>query len=309
VARAEYRYADFGTVPFTIARTSTIPAANPTVDNFDVRMRTHTAVFGLAYKFGDPIAAGETGDGWAGALAARRAPTTMSWTGTYAGFGLGARASRTDLTTTSATQGGLLVNLTQAATDMPLDGTAFRAAPYFGVDWQFAPQWVAGLEGDTGFARQTRTLSGFPFSPGVIGGRRAADALSVKTTWDATLRGRLGFLLTPATLAFVTGGAAWQRYEITSVCASTDVCGVFGFTPVTIVNSTIKLGWTVGGGIETMLGGNWLARGEYRYSDFGTAPFSIVRSSPIPAANPTVANFEAKLRTHIVSFGLAYKFN
>lgn len=50
-ARAEYRYADFGAPAFAVARSSTNPQLNPTVDNFNVAMRTHTATFGLAYKF------------------------------------------------------------------------------------------------------------------------------------------------------------------------------------------------------------------------------------------------------------------
>jgi outer membrane immunogenic protein len=47
-ARAEYRYADFGSAAFTIIRTN---ATSSTIDNFDVRLRTHTLNFGLAYRF------------------------------------------------------------------------------------------------------------------------------------------------------------------------------------------------------------------------------------------------------------------
>jgi hypothetical protein len=38
----------FGSESFTMARTGII---GPIVDNYDVRLRTHTLNFGLAYKF------------------------------------------------------------------------------------------------------------------------------------------------------------------------------------------------------------------------------------------------------------------
>ena len=48
-ARAAYRYADLGTSSFTIARNN--PGASVSTD-FDVALRTHTVIFGIAYKFG-----------------------------------------------------------------------------------------------------------------------------------------------------------------------------------------------------------------------------------------------------------------
>jgi outer membrane immunogenic protein len=230
---------------------------------------------------------------------------TPSWTGFYAGLGLGLRASRADVTTTSASVDGAPFPSSDQATSLPFDGTAFRASPYIGFNWQFAPQWVAGIEGDAGFASQTTTQGGIPFSPGVIDiTGAAADSLALKTTWDAGLRGRLGFLLTPATMAYVTGGGAWQHYEVISNCK----CGA-SLGPAVVANSTTKAGWTVGGGLETMLSGHWLARAEYRYADFGATPFTIARSSTTASVNPTIDNFDVKLRTHTVTFGLAYKFD
>jgi outer membrane immunogenic protein len=45
-ARAAYRYADLGPSSFAINRLGEIA-------NFDVGLRTHTLIFGVAYKFGD----------------------------------------------------------------------------------------------------------------------------------------------------------------------------------------------------------------------------------------------------------------
>jgi outer membrane immunogenic protein len=112
----------------------------------------------------------------------------------------------------------------------------------------------------------------------------------------------LGFLLTPATLFYATGGVAWQHREVTSTSSSSS-CGA---AAAIVTDSSTKPGWTAGGGIETRLWGPWLARAEYLYADFGTAPVSI---SQIFFDVRTVDNFNVKLRTHTVNFGLAYKFN
>jgi len=227
-----------------------------------------------------------------------------SWTGFYVGAGVGLRASRAGVTSTSEVVDGTPFVLSpDAAVSQPLDGTAFRASPYIGFNWQFAPQWVAGIEGDVGFSARTTSLEKIPFSPQIEeAGSSAADSFALKTTWDAGLRGRLGFLLTPSTLAYMSGGAAWQHYEVISTCAT---C-VATFGPHVVSNSTTKAGWTIGGGLDTALWGHWLARAEYRYADFGSAPFTIARSG---AAVSIAANFDVSLRTHTVTFGLAYKFN
>src|SRR5262245_45284028 len=83
-----------------------------------------------------------------------RAPPVIaatSWTGFYTGLGIGFRASQSELTTTSVFQGGF-VSLSGLVTELPANGTAFRPSPYIGFNWQFAPQWVGGIEGDVGFA-------------------------------------------------------------------------------------------------------------------------------------------------------------
>jgi len=222
-----------------------------------------------------------------------------SWTGFYLGAGVGLRASHADAATTSLEVNNVSQILTGSAISQPLDGTAFRASPYIGFNWQFAPQWVAGIEGDAGLGSQTTTLGGIPFSPGAQDTGGASNNFALKTTWDAGVRGRIGFLLNPATMAYVTGGAAWQHYEVISTCG---ICAPAS----AVANSITKMGWTVGGGLETALWGRWLARAEYRYADFGSAPFTITR---LFGPDLIGDNFNVTMRTHTVTFGLAYKFN
>ncbi|GMO10953.1 outer membrane protein [Bradyrhizobium sp. TM233] len=301
-ARAEYRYADFGTTPFTIARGgSAASPLNPTSDNFDLKMQTHNASFGVAYKFGDPIMAGAQA-----VWIAKAAPIAMSWTGPYLGLGLGARALQANVAAKSELFGG--APLAVAEHVVPFNGTAFRASPYVGINWQFASRWVAGIEGDAGFADRTTTLAGFPVSPAFGTFHEAADSLKLKTTWDASLRARVGFLVTPATLLFLSGGAAWQHDELISTCGSAPCRRTFNLSPSGIATAATRVGWTIGGGLETALGHHWLARAEYRFADFGTSTQSISRTSTFAPQN-TVDTFDVTLRSHVATFGLAYQFN
>src|SRR6185295_10637940 len=167
-----------------------------------------------------------------------------------------------DAALTSELTGPPLVpfDLSQLATGQAFDGIGFRASPYAGFNSQFAPRWVAGIEGDAGFARQTSTRASFavPFtlSEADLG---ANNRFAVRTAWDASLRGRLGFLLTPSTLVYATGGVAWQHYDATASC---DCSALLVLSPKIVSNSATKAGWTIGGGLETALWGHWLARAE-----------------------------------------------
>lgn len=237
-----------------------------------------------------------------------------SWAGLYAGLGVGLRAAHSDVNSTSLVLGGVVRDVTAFAgpQGQQLDGTAFLASPYVGFNWQVAPKWVAGIESSFGFGSQKTALAGLISSPAFGSSGNAADSLAVKTAWNASLRGRLGYLIAPTTLAYLTGGVAWQHYEVISTCVSL-ICQVIpgsnGFTPAIVTNSITKMGWTIGGGFEVELWQQWLARAEYRYADFGTPSFTINRSSIRPAFNPVMDTFEVELRTHTVTFGLAYKFN
>ena len=297
--RAEYRYADFGTAPFTITRMTARPTT--TTDNFDARLATHTASVGLAYKFGEPVIGGRSQP--LQAMAAQ----PSSWTGAYVGLGLGARATRTDLIAASESVGGSATDLADRANTRPFDNIAFRANPYAGYLWQFAPLWTAGLEGDFGFADRTTTRAGFT-SILLADSQAPGESLAIRSRWDASLRARLGYLVGLQTMLYATGGAAWQNAQMTSTCTSGPCTGFFALSPGIVSASTTKTGWTAGGGLETVLWGNWLARAEYRYADYGKASFIVARSSTSPGLNPVVNTWDVAMRSHLATFGVTYRF-
>jgi outer membrane immunogenic protein len=250
-------------------------------------------------------------------------PAPFSWTGVYVGGGVGFRSSQTSETfvAESVGVGPFVPPPTTAATSEPLNGIALRGNLFAGYNFQIAPRWVLGLEGDVGFADQTTRFAGLAFPDQNLTDFSAADGLAARTKWDASARARLGFLVTPATLIYATGGAAWQHYDVTTTCIAACAAiaqdlalfpallsGPAAVTPVLTSNSATKLGWTVGGGVETSLGGHWFARADYRFADLGTSTFRLSRNTTFIPFNPIVNTFDVPLRTHTVSFGLAYKF-
>ena len=85
---------------------------------------------------------------------------------------------------------------------------------------------------------------------------------SFDVAWLATVRGRLGVAY-DLTLFYVTGGVAFGQVK-NSVQNLVD--GVFVDS---ISESKVRVGWTVGGGVERRIGSNWTLRGEVRYVDLG----------------------------------------
>jgi outer membrane immunogenic protein len=338
IARAEYRFADYGRFSNTDVRTA---VGGVQTVSYETTLRTHMATFGLAYKFGNTAMPG------AGSLAAYAAmPSPTSWTGFYIGAAAGIRANQTTATLERATFtpiGFPSINAIancQCFLDNAFDSTSARFSPYLGYNWQFNPKWIIGLEGDFGFAdRQTSHNGNYLPGAAVFGASGGLnDSYSVRTKWDASIRARLGYVVNPSFVAYLTGGAAWMSVEETSRCdtavqplftapgfiaAEVGSCAPGLRTPVVITQSTVKPGYTIGGGGEIKLWSNWIARAEYRYSDFGRVSFNETRSCA-GSASITAPNFGSltincfqtdvvtntlRLQSHIAMFGVAYKFN
>lgn len=118
-----------------------------------------------------------------------------------------------------------------------------------GFNWQFAPQWLVGLEGDVGTLGISRLNVEFNDSVQV----------GLKANWYGTARGRFGYVTGPS-LLYVTGGAAFVHEQVQRGGEFFDPTPI---RPVTA--SATKTSGTVGGGIETKLSQNWSTKTEYLY--------------------------------------------
>ncbi len=162
-------------------------------------------------------------------------------------------------------------------------GAGFAGGVQGGYNWQFTPQWVAGIEGDIGYLGINRSFSNWDND----------TAFGVKTDWYGTIRGRLGYSTGPA-LLYVTGGAAFVNVK--------NNFDDRGGTPTSASRSEIAAGWTVGGGIETMLGGNWSAKAEYLYIDAGSQDVFN------PEVFGTARTAQYENRFHVFRYGLNHRF-
>jgi outer membrane immunogenic protein len=102
--------------------------------------------------------------------------------------------------------------------------------------------------------------------------------------------------------AYVTGGLA-----IGQIDTDLTVNGVNGLGPVPVFFSfdKTKLGWTVGGGIEARISGNWTAKIEYLYVDLGSVSGTAVDLTNII---PIRVGYSSDITDNIVRVGLNYKF-
>ena len=289
---------------------------------------------------------------------APRAPVAVavaypSWSGPYIGIGLGTRLNAVDANTTSATVGipPVPIGLPIAASGDPnalafwqqqqgaqqyMDHISLRGGLYAGWNFQVAPAFVLGVEGDIAYANETATFHGSPYPANLLFGTPAAlplgaspsDSLRLTTRWDGSLRVRGGWLPTPSVLLYLTAGLAFANIEASSICSTFHTPNVlncatgnyFGGTlgPAVITHSATSLGWTAGIGADVLLGSHWIARVAYRFSDFGYPSgsaggfgFTDVRvcAGCASAANsPLTVSYEFLLMQHIFEVGLAYKF-
>jgi outer membrane immunogenic protein len=112
-----------------------------------------------------------------------------------------------------------------------------------GYNWQFAGQWVLGIEGDVDWSNIRGTTN-------VL----CATGCETHNHWLATGRGRVGYAF-DRFLPYLTAGVAIGDVKATRP----------GF-PAGRVTSA---GWTVGGGIEVGIVSNVSLKAEYLYVDLG----------------------------------------
>jgi outer membrane immunogenic protein len=233
------------------------------------------------------------------AMAAPPAPA-FNWTGFYLGGSVGGRWSDV----TWMTSGPFIFD--PSTTPASFDSSALRLGGYLGYNWQFSPSWVAGVEGDLAWADSSQTRGGIPGTFGPLGiqtappAAAAVDSSTVKEGGDGGVRGRLGFLITPTWLVYATGGVVWQAEDVTAACDGS--ANSWCIAPHGETVSATRSGWTVGGGVEGQLLGNWLGRAEYRFADFGTASHNFFTGTVDQVA------MSHTLKTHTFFVGLAYKF-
>jgi outer membrane immunogenic protein len=143
-----------------------------------------------------------------------------------------------------------------------------------GYNWQFGNA-VLGLEADIDWAN----LKGTSSSALCPAGCTTSD------TWLSTVRGRAGYAF-GGVLPYITGGLAMGDIRAA--------------TPGFAGASSSNAGWTVGGGIEFALPGNWSAKAEYLHVDLG--------SFNCGANCNGLPNDNVSMHDNVVRAGVNYRF-
>ncbi|HEY5225705.1 MAG TPA: outer membrane beta-barrel protein [Methylovirgula sp.] len=162
-----------------------------------------------------------------------------------------------------------------------LGSSRFLGGIQGGADYQFAPNWVAGIEAQ--YSWTTSNNNSLLFPGGVLVGSNSDQLGSVT--------GRLGYTFGP-TLLYAKGGYAWKDNDnITATAGGAAV-------PFT-TNGNHRDGYTLGTGLEYMFAPNWSAKLEYMYYNFGSTTFL---TGPL-----TGSRFNDD--EHVVKLGVNYRFN
>jgi outer membrane immunogenic protein len=184
-----------------------------------------------------------------------------------------------------------------------LDSSHFVGGVHGGYDWQLAPTWVVGIEGDYSWTDAGASVQGVwqSFPTGQPSFPTTLSSLSDKLESLGSVRGRIGYLVTPNALAYVTGGAGWGRFEYDAFARNT----ANSYLASTSF-SKIQSGYVLGGGLEWALTQNCMVRGEYLY-------YSLDGSSTVAPA-PGFPTFPSGFAWHnaviqLVRLGLSYKFD
>ena len=235
-----------------------------------------------------------------------KAPTAAAWNwaGLYIGANAGVGVGRV---VTGANFGDALLGepLSGGHTANRLNGGIFGVQA--GYNWM-PRALLVGIEGDVQMSRQRADVTAF--CPGDICNPLLAplDAPVIasfehRLPWFGTLRGRVGTPITPHLLPYVTAGVAFGEIKSRGTLAGFDAIG----NPLNAAfsHTAYKAGWTVGGGIEARLVGDWTAKAEYLYMDFG----SLSIAPALPADATVAATINPRLTDNILRAGLNYKLN
>jgi outer membrane immunogenic protein len=194
-------------------------------------------------------------------------PITYNWTGFYIGVNAGGASARIEH--------GLSI---PAIDDDPFrrfvsndrDGSV-TAGFLAGYNWQFARNWLVGVEGDVNYLRASHRSS-FAFlnsSEDVVGTQHT------RLRSFGTVRGRLGHTWAN-TLVYATGGWAFG-----GVRSNVDASRLDAGVEATFAGSysATRNGWTLGGGVEHAFTNRVSLRIEYIHFDLGNFTYLVNRVS------------------------------
>jgi outer membrane immunogenic protein len=219
----------------------------------------------------------------------------------------------------------------------------FIGGGQIGYNWQVpvgAAVFIAGVEADiqgvaaNGGQKTTNAVwQSQPVGCCTVWNNTSASS---NLQWLGTVRGRIGYLVTPSLLIYGTGGLAYgsvnfnfSQTQLDSFvfpgpeqCFPSIICN--GPTPIAITSGSAgysgsMLGYAAGGGVEWMLFPNWSLKAEYIYYNLGNVaatqflvdyPLGYVAASGAKPGPPfVVSTAQSSVAGNIARAGINYHFN
>jgi len=260
------------------------------------------------------------------------AAPVWSWTGFYAGVNAGgAWAQDTSVNSVGSLPfiSAIIAPATGpavvagATTNIPgSNANGFIGGGQIGYNYQFN-RFVAGIEADIQ-GLSGRSSGGIATSVPITGFPIAVNTTLTTTNsvqWLGTLRGQLGYAVTPSLLVYGTGGLAYGEVNSSTTISQQLIGAAAAGATVPYASvagiSQIRTGWAAGAGAAWMFTSNWSAKVEYLHYDLGSASYSGAMSNlsgpgaPVPLGTllyTVGATSSTSFRGDIVRVGLNYKF-
>lgn len=223
-------------------------------------------------------------------------PASM-WSGAYFGVTLGYGWADLEATRAYATVTGV------GSASLPLTGfgtskDSVNGGVTLGYNW-YGSNLVAGIEVDVSIGDQTYESGTLSARNVIFAGDRISGSFSAGFDWFGTARARIGFLVTPQTLLYGTGGFAWAYADASGNISYNNGAGAV--SRVTFSDSQFEWGWTIGAGVEQKFAQNLSAKLEYLYIDYSNGDFEFSRPG-------VTVGFDTEASMSIIRAGLNYKF-
>ncbi|WP_457797369.1 alginate export family protein [Methylocystis sp. S23] len=228
-----------------------------------------------AFGDGQPIAKDPASQLWEGIGPNAKEAKPPSWRDVYVGLNGGGAWSSPASSVTVAPFGpapaSAPVAFAAAPRDLSANLSGFVGGFQVGTNWRFDSNIVAGLEAD--LRAVSGNTDGSWQTNAIPSGANGFVNYSQRTTtlnYLGTLRGRLGYLVTPTVQLYGTGGMAYGGVTSNTALLTRRAAGT-NVTNATALFQDSLIGWTAGGGVEWAFMPNWSVKAEYLRYDLGAS--------------------------------------
>ena len=253
-------------------------------------------------------------------------PPVFTWTGFYVGLNAGGTFSNDNNARVLAfpvfNAGVAGAPAVQAAIDAGTtglgrfgNGAGAILGAQAGYNWQFGSPFILGIEADIqGIVQPSRRFAFGATVPvaGFAAAQNSAVTVTKRLDYLGTVRGRIGYAVTPSFMLYATGGLAYGQVkaQTQAINISTGATAVGAAGAALGVNSG-RVGYTIGGGGEWMFAPNFSLKAEYLYYDLRSVTYTTALITAAPAATPfTVDGLRTRIRYdgHVARLGINYHF-